>query len=79
MGYNRNFITGFRKTAEPLQVTKKIKKKLEWSTEYKSAVTKLNKKLLEASVSEYPNDMFPYTLTSDASLTGSVAVLTQKQ
>ena len=45
--------------------------------ECKSAVTKLNKKLLEAQVLGYPNDRDPYTLTTDASDTG--AIPTQRQ
>ena len=35
--------------------------------------------LLDAPVSGYPNDRDPYTLTTDASLTGNGAYFTQNQ
>ena len=53
--------------------------KFEWSTKRKNAVTEWKKKLLEAPVLGYSNDRDPYTLTTDASLTGIEAILTQKQ
>ena len=39
----------------------------------------MKKKLLEAPVLGFPNDRDQYTLTTDASLTGIGAILTQKQ
>ena len=68
------------KTAETLYSLLNKSNKFEWSTECKNAVTELKKKkLLDAPVSGYPNDRDPYTLTTDASLTGIGPILTQKQ
>ena len=53
--------------------------KFEWSTECKSAVTELKKKLLEALVLRYPNDGDPYALTTDVSMTRIGAILTNNQ
>ena len=53
-------------------------KNFEWSTECKNSITEL-KKLLDAPVLGYPNDRDPCTFTTDASLTGIGAILTQKQ
>ena len=39
----------------------------------------LNKKLLEAPMLRYPNERYPYTLTTDASLTVVGVILTQKK
>ena len=43
------------------------------------AVTELRKKLLNIPVLGYPNDMHPYTLTTDASLTGIEAILSKNK
>ena len=58
-------------------VTEEVKKN-EWSGECKNAVNKLKKKLLQAPVLGYPNDRYPYTLTTGASLTGFGPILNQK-
>ena len=79
VGNYRKFIPGFRKTAEPLYSLLNESNKFEWSTKCQNAVTKLEKKLLDAPVSGYSNDRDPYTLTTEASLTGIRAILTQKQ
>ena len=44
-----------------------------------NAVTELKNKILDAPVLGYPNNRDQYTLTTDASLSGIGAVLTQKQ
>ena len=79
VGYYRKFIPGFGKTAEPLYRLLNKSNKFECSTESTSAVAELKKKLLEAPVLGYPNERDRYTLTTDASLTGIGAILTQKQ
>ena len=79
VGYHRKFIPGFGKTAEPLYKLLNKSNKFEWSTECTSEVAELKKKLLEAPVLGYPNDRDQYTSTTDASLTGIGAILTQKQ
>ena len=79
VGFYRQLIPGFGKTAEHLYRLLNKSNKFEWSTECTSAVAQLKKKLLEAPVLGYPNDTDPYTLTTDASLTRIGAILTQKQ
>ena len=68
-----------QKTAEPVYRLVNKSNKFGWSTECTSALAELKKKLLEASVLGYPNDRDSNTLTTDASLTGIGAILTQKQ
>ena len=79
VGYYRKFIPGFGKTAEPPYRLLNKSIEFECSTECTSAVAELKKKLLEAPVLEYPNDRDQYKLSTDASLTGNGAILTQKQ
>ena len=79
MGYYLKFIPGFGKTAEPLYRLLNKANKIEWGTECTIAVAELKKKLLEAPVVRYTNDRDPYTLTTDALLTGIRAIFTQKQ
>ena len=79
VGCYRKFIPGSGKKAEPLYRLLNKSNKFEWSTECTSAGAELKKNFLEAPVLGYPNDRDPYTLTTDASLTGVGAILTQKQ
>ena len=79
VGYYWKFIPGFGKTAEPLYSLLNMSNKFELITECKNAVTKLTKKFLDAPGLGYVNDRDPYALTTDASLTGIGAILTQKQ
>ena len=67
------------KTAEPLYSLLNKPNKVEWSTERKNAVTELKNWPLGAPVLDYPNDRDPYTLSTDASLTGIGAIRTQAQ
>ena len=78
VGCYLKFIPGFRKMAGLLY--KLINKSNKFvCTECKKAVTELNKKLLKAPVLGYPNMRDPYTLSTNASLTGIGTILTQKQ
>ena len=77
VGFYRKFIPGFRKTAEPLCNLLNKSNKVEWSTECKNTVTEL-KKAFGRLILGYPNDRDPYTLTTDASLTGIGAIFSQK-
>ena len=67
------------KAAEPLYSSLKKSNKIVRSTDFKRAVTELKKKRLEAHLLEYSIDRDPYTITTDASLTGVGAILTKKQ
>ena len=78
-GHFRKFIPDFGRTAETLYRLLNKANKFEWSTECTSAVAELKKKILEAPILGYLNDRDHYMLTTDASLTGIGAILTQKQ
>ena len=77
--YYLKFVPDFGKTAESQYSLMNRSRNFEWSTECKSAVTEVKKKLLEAPVLGYPHDRGPNTLTTDASLTRIGAILTQRQ
>ena len=77
VGYYRKFIPGFGKAAETLYSLLNKLNKLEWSTECENAVTEL-KKAFGYPVLGHPSDRDPCPLTTDASLTGIGAFLTQK-
>ena len=78
VGCYLKFIPGFRKTAGLLYKLMNKSNKFV-CTECKKAVTELKKKLLKAPVLRYPNMRDPYTLTTNASLTGIGTIFTQKQ
>ena len=79
VGCYRKFISVFRKTADPLYSSTNKSDVFEWSTECKSAVTQLKKKVLEAPVLGHPIDRDPFTLNMDASFIGVGAILTQNK
>ena len=79
VGFYRKFIPGFGKTSEPLYNLLKKENKFAWTKECEQALQELKGKLLSAPILGYPNNRDEYTLTTDASLTGIGAVLTQQQ
>ena len=79
VGFYRKFIPGFGKTSEPLYNLLKKENKFVWTKECEQALQELKGKLLSAPILGYPNNRDEYTLTTDASLTGIGAVLTQQQ
>ena len=50
-----------------------------WAKVFEDALQKLKGKLLSLPILSYPNNRDGYTLTTDVSLTGIGAILTQKQ
>ena len=79
VGFYRRFIADFGKTAEPLYRLLSKTEKFVWTTECGESMNQLKLKLQEAPILGFPNDTEPYTLTTDASLTGIGAIITQKQ
>ena len=79
VGFYRKFIPNFGATAEPLYKLLNKETKFTWSIECQNSMEALKSKLLSAPILGYPNDRDPYTLTTDASLTGIGAILTQRQ
>ena len=79
VGFYRRFIQDFGKVAEPLYKLLNKKDRFTWSKECESAVEQLKQALQKAPILGYPNDTDPYTLTSDASLFGIGAIISQIQ
>ena len=72
----------FRASEKAAELLYSLLKKInifKWNKECKNSVTEFKKKLLDAPVLRYPNDRDPYTLPTDAFLTGIGAILPQKQ
>ena len=79
VGFYRRFIADFGKIAEPLYRLLSKTEKFVWTTEYGESMNQLKLKLQEAPILGFPNDTDPYTLTTDASLTGIGAIINQKK
>ena len=79
VGRYRQFIADFGKIAEPLYHLLIKTEKYIWATECGESVNQLKLKLQEAPILGFPNDIDPYTFTTDASLTGIGAIILQKQ
>ena len=79
VGFYRRFIADFGKRAEPLYRLLSKNEKFIWTTECDESVNQLKLKLQEAPILGFPNDIDPYTLTTDKSLTDIGAIITQKQ
>ena len=78
-GFYRGFIQDFGKIAEPLYKLLNKKERFTWSKECESAVEQLKQALQKAPILGYPNDTDPYTLTTDASLFGIGAIISQRK
>ena len=79
VGFYRRFIQYFGKIAEPLYKLLNKKERFTWSKECESAVEQLKQTLQKATILGYPNDTDSYTLTTDASLFGIGAIISQRQ
>ena len=79
VGFYRRFIQDFVKIAEPLYKLLNKKERFSWSTECESAVKQLKQALQKTPILGYPNDTDPYTLTTDPSLFGFGAIISQRQ
>ena len=79
VGFYRRFIQDFGIIAEPLYKLLNKKERFSWSKECETAVEQLKQALQKAPILGYPNDTDPYTLTTDASLFGICAIISQRQ
>ena len=79
VGFYRRFIQDFGKIAEPLYKLLNKKERFSWSKDCESAVVQLKQALEKAPILGYPNDTDPYTLTTDASLFGIGAIISQRE
>ena len=75
--YYRAHIPDFARIAAPMQQLTKKNARFEWSAECSSAFEKLKVALTSAEVLRLPNWDLPFILTTDFSLTGLGAVLSQ--
>lgn len=85
MSYYRRFVPGFAQLARPLYALVgkrgkgKIVEPLNWTTECQTAFDKLKQCLMSPPVLAYPDFSQSFVLTTDASLHGLGAVLSQRQ
>ena len=79
VGFYRRFIADFGKIAEPLYRLLSKTEKFVWTTECGESMNQPKLILQEAPILGFPNDTDPYTLTTDASLTGIGAIITRNR
>lgn len=82
MSYYRRFVPGFAQLARPLHALVGKGKMLEpfnWTTECQTALDNLKQCLMCPPVLAYPDFSQPFVLTTDGSLHGLGAVLSQRQ
>ena len=79
VGFYRRFIQDFGKIAEPLYKLLNKEERFTWSKKCESAVEQLKQALQKAPFLDYPNDTDLYTLSTDASLFGIGAIISQRQ
>ena len=77
--YYRRFIDGFSKIAEPLRELTRKNTDFQWTKACDEAMTRLKNRLTTAPVLAYPSFDKPYTVETDASISGLGAVLMQMQ
>ena len=77
--YYRRFVPGFSSIARPLHELTHKDAHLKWSEQCQKAFTLLKEKLTSAPVLVYPSFNKPFTLETDASISGLGAVLSQVQ
>ena len=77
--YYRRFIRDFARIAEPLRELTRKNVSFHWTPACEDAMEKLKEKLITAPVLAYPSFGEPYTVETDASISGLGAVLSQMQ
>ena len=78
VGFYRRLIQDFGKIAEPFYKLLNKKEHFSLNKECESAVEQLKQALKKAPIRGYPNDMNPYTLTTDASMIGIGTINSQR-
>lgn len=76
-GYNRKFIQNFSRIASPLHKLLKKDAKFEWAEDQENAFQKLKSRLTTQPILQYPDFAREFILTTDASIEGLGAVLSQ--
>ena len=77
--YYRRFIQNFARVAEPLRELTRKNATFHWTQACEDAMKELQARLTTAPVLAYPSFGKPYTLETDASISGLGAVLSQMQ
>ena len=77
--YYRRFVPQFSKIAQPLRALTCKGAAFLWNGETQAAMEQLKEKLTQAPVLAYPSFGKPFTLETDASVSGIGAVLSQEQ
>ena len=77
--YYRRFIRNFSRIAEPLRELTRKDTPFLWTQSCKEAMCQLKEKLTTAPVLAYPSFDKPFTVETDASISGIGAVLSQVQ
>ena len=77
--YYRRFIQNFARIAEPLRELTRKNVSFHWTKACEDAMKELQTKLTTAPVLAYPSFDRPYTVETDASISGLGAVLSQMQ
>ena len=77
VGYYRRFINGFSKIARPLTRLTRKEADFTWEKEQKEAFNCLRQRLIEAPVLAYPDPAQIQILTTDGSISGLGAILSQ--
>ena len=77
--YYQRFIQDFAAIAEPLRNLTRKNATFIWTQTCEDAMNELKKRLTTAPVLSYPSFGKPYTVETDASISGLGAVLSQKQ
>ena len=77
--YYRRFIKNFTRVAEPLRDLTRNNVLFHWRPACDEAMQKLKERLTTAPVLAYPSLGKPYTVETDASISGLGAVLSQMQ
>lgn len=85
MSYYRRFVPGFAQLAQPLHALVgksgkgKVMEPFTWTSECQTAFDRLKQCLMSPPVLAYPDFSQPFLLTTDGSLQGLGAVLSQRQ
>ena len=78
VGYYRQFIKNFAKTAKPLTLLTRQQIKFEWTPEHQEAFMKLKESITQAPILQYPNTSKQYKVYTDVSDDACRAQLTQE-
>ncbi len=78
-GWYHRFVTNFSRIAEPLNSLKKKGHRFQWTTQCQQAFEQLKACLTSPPIHGHPNLDLPFTVYTDASVTGLGAILAQRK